>query len=640
MTRRFQTAARRALLFATLFALAATLAPSRRARGAGARTTDAAQAGFVSVELPATNEVRIENRRGGVLLEVWGENYLAVATADADGAPLPADAGSPVRLDRGDRLLNITVPPAPATRARTPAPAAPRARAKTPRRPRRRAHAARASQPAASIKASDSPRPLSSGDPTDTINLAVRVPARARVSVVTSGGRVSARGVPASLDVQSVAGDVRVELPTVGADADIMARTLDGTITVGAGVAAPSARTLRERFAARLGAGARLVRLSSVRGSISLETSAEIAEARDAAPDTRGSEARARTTNTAPAPDARPTLAGDSQPDRAKRPPVLVGAGGSPPQRPAAAPTPNAPEEVGEGDVMTVDTSVVTLNFSVVDRQSGRGLTNLIGADFRVTEDGAEQRITHFEQTSAPFDLLLLLDLSGSTAHVTDLIRASALRFVNSVRPDDRVAVVAFAAQPSVVSPLAADKSLLRTRLAQLAPPVGDTKLYDAINYSLDYLEANSPKARRRAVVLLTDGMDSSLPNVTGEGSKTDFKELRRRVEEFDGLFYAIMTDNYEEPQSPLDVQPETYDMAWDRMEELTKVAGGLYYEAEELEDVADIYGRVVEDLGTVYSISYIPINKARDGRWRAVKVRLPRRPEAVARGKSGYYAK
>ncbi|MCA1815638.1 MAG: hypothetical protein LC746_04395 [Acidobacteria bacterium] len=597
MTRRFQTAARRALLFATLFALAATLAPSRRARGAGARTTDAAQAGFVSVELPATNEVRIENRRGGVLLEVWGENYLAVATADADGAPLPADAGSPVRLDRGDRLLNITVPPAPATRARTPAPAAPRARAKTPRRPRRRAHAARASQPAASIKASDSPRPLSSGDPTDTINLAVRVPARARVSVVTSGGRVSARGVPASLDVQSVAGDVRVELPTVGADADIMARTLDGTITVGAGVAAPSARTLRERFAARLGAGARLVRLSSVRGSISLETSAEIAEARDAAPDTRGSEARARTTNTAPAPDARPTLAGDSQPDRAKRPPVLVGAGGSPPQRPAAAPTPNAPEEVGEGDVMTVDTSVVTLNFSVVDRQSGRGLTNLIGADFRVTEDGAEQRITHFEQTSAPFDLLLLLDLSGSTAHVTDLIRASALRFVNSVRPDDRVAVVAFAAQPSVVSPLAADKSLLR-------------------------------------------GMDSSLPNVTGEGSKTDFKELRRRVEEFDGLFYAIMTDNYEEPQSPLDVQPETYDMAWDRMEELTKVAGGLYYEAEELEDVADIYGRVVEDLGTVYSISYIPINKARDGRWRAVKVRLPRRPEAVARGKSGYYAK
>jgi hypothetical protein len=75
-------------------------------------------------------------------------------------------------------------------------------------------------------------------------------------------------------------------------------------------------------------------------------------------------------------------------------------------------------------------------------------------------------------------------------------------------------------------------------------------------------------------------------------------------------------------------------------MEELTKEAGGLYYEADKLEDVADIYAHVVEDLGTVYSVSYLPTNKARDGSWRSVKVRLPRRPEAVARGRSGYYAK
>ncbi len=111
-------------------------------------------------------------------------------------------------------------------------------------------------------------------------------------------------------------------------------------------------------------------------------------------------------------------------------------------------------------------------------------------------------------------------------------------------------------------------------------------------------------------------------------------------VQEFDGLFYAIATDNYEDPQSPLDVQPETYDLAWDRLEELTQTAGGLYYEADKLQDVAGIYERVVEDLGTVYSISYAPTNKARDGRWRALRVRLPRRPEAITRGRSGYYAK
>jgi VWFA-related protein len=632
----FQIPARRALLLvAVLFALASTFAPTEHARGAMSQRADAGRDNFVSVELPATNEVRIENQRGGVTLEVWNETYLAVATV-ADGAQLPADAESPVRLDRGDALLSITVPRETTPHIATPARAQTSARAASSRAAARRAQS----------------RARSASQVATSINLVVRVPAQARVQVFTSGGAVEARGLPARLEVQTVAGDVRLSLPMT-ADADIMARTLDGAIKVGAGLGADSGRTLRERFAARLGAGARLVRLSSVRGSIDLEAGAQQVALAAPESDQRAEASRSRNVQMQSAtaqsrsqvaePDARaPQLSSGAQDaNQRARPPVLVGANErDTPQRPAPTPTPNAPVEVGEDDVMTVDTSVVTLNFSVVDRKSGRGLTNLIGGDFKVSEDGVEQQITHFEQTNAPFDLLLLLDLSGSTAHVTDLIRASALRFVNTVRPDDRIAVVTFASAPRVVSPLTADKQDLRARLAQIAPPQGDTKLYDAINYSLDYLNANSPKARRRAVVLLTDGMDSALPNVTGEGSKLDYAELRRRVEEFDGLFYAVMTDNYEEPQSPLDVQPETYDLAWDRMEELTKVAGGLYYEADKLEDVADIYARVVEDLGTVYSLSYVPTNKARDGRWRTIRVRLPRRPEAIARGKSGYYAK
>ncbi|MCY0541683.1 hypothetical protein OVW21_27030, partial [Klebsiella pneumoniae] len=66
----------------------------------------------------------------------------------------------------------------------------------------------------------------------------------------------------------------------------------------------------------------------------------------------------------------------------------------------------------------------------------------------------------------------------------------------------------------------------------------------------------------------------------------------------------------------------------------------GLFYEIEKLADLAGAYERVVQDLGTVYSLSYLPANKKRDGRWRAVRVRLPRRPDAVARGRSGYFAK
>jgi Ca-activated chloride channel family protein len=564
-------------------------------------TQHAGDGDSVTLDLPANGEVRIENERGSVVLEVWNEDSLSVSYINGDAATR-AGQTSPIKLDRADNLLSITIPRVTDI-ARRAAPA------------RRTTSLRRA---AASTR---SPRE------SNAIKMIVRVPARARVSVVTENGAVEVRGAPARLDVQTVAGEVRLSLAP-STDADISARTLYGAINVGAGFGADAERTLRERFSTRLGAGTRILRLSTVRGRIALEQSAEIADARG----TNNASAPARVVETLPTPVA-------SQPGR---PPVLVGAGEGAAQNPASKPTPKpgTPIEVSDDEVLNVDTSVVTLNFSVVDRTSGRALTNLIGADFKVTENNVEQQITHFEQASAPFDLVLLLDLSGSTAHVTDLIRGSARRFVDSVRATDRVGIIAFASAPQVVAPLTSDKVALRARIEAMGVPQGDTKLYDAINYSLDYLEANSPKSRRRAVVLLTDGMDSALPNVTGEGSKLPYPELKHRVQEFDGLFYAVMTDNYEEPQSPKDVQPETYDLAWDRMEELTKEAGGLYYEADKLEDVADIYAHVVEDLGTVYSVSYLPTNKARDGSWRSVKVRLPRRPEAIARGRSGYYAK
>jgi hypothetical protein len=74
-------------------------------------------------------------------------------------------------------------------------------------------------------------------------------------------------------------------------------------------------------------------------------------------------------------------------------------------------------------------------------------------------------------------------------------------------------------------------------------------------------------------------------------------------------------------------------------MKELAEAGGGLFYEVEKLEDLAGAYERVVADLGTVYSLSYRPTHKERDGRWRAIRLRLPRHPSAVARGKRGYNA-
>jgi VWFA-related protein len=137
----------------------------------------------------------------------------------------------------------------------------------------------------------------------------------------------------------------------------------------------------------------------------------------------------------------------------------------------------------------------------------------------------------------------------------------------------------------------------------------------------------------------MSDGLDSTLPNVTGTGSTASYDDVRSRVQEFDGVVYAIWTNTEYEAFSPDDIQPETFDLAHDRLEEFAAAGGGAFYEVEKLEDLAGAYERVVADLGTVYSLSYSPTNKQRDGRWRAIRVRLPRLTDAVARGKRGYFA-
>jgi VWFA-related protein len=137
---------------------------------------------------------------------------------------------------------------------------------------------------------------------------------------------------------------------------------------------------------------------------------------------------------------------------------------------------------------------------------------------------------------------------------------------------------------------------------------------------------------------MMSDGLDSTMPNVTGEGSVLDYKEVLSRVREFDGVVYTLWLDTTYEPLSDLDIQDETFDLAYDRMKELSEAGGGLFYEVEKLEDLADAYERVVADLGTVYSLSYRPTNKERNGKWRAIRVAVER-AGAVARGKRGYYA-
>jgi Ca-activated chloride channel homolog len=526
----------------------------------------------VRVDLPANSALRVENWRGGVSIEVWGEKNVSV-TATINGAP---SKSTPVIIERTEKLLKISV-------ARQ--------------------------------------RP---GTPPARVDLLVRLPERARAEIVTSSGEIDVRGLPVELKARTIKGDIRAEISTDG-DADITAETMSGRIDSSA-IASTSANTSDRLFHTTLGQGRNTLRLRSERGRITLAPAASQLEAIN--------ETALSENDTASQPGGPPIS------ERVRRPPQLVGAD----SRGTGAGTPatpfSTPEEVDEGDIVRVDTELVTVNMSVIDRGTNRGLTGLSERDFKVYEDGVEQRIAHFNSAAAPFNLMLLIDLSSSTQDVVDVIREAALHFVNAARPSDRIGIITFGSVNVVVSPLTNDREALRRSINSIDKHQGSTNLYDALNFTMDELQKNSRDSRRNAIVLMSDGLDSTMPNVPGDGSRLDYNELLGRVRELDGVLYSLWlnTETEYSSLSVLDIQPETFDLAHDRMKELAEAGGGIFYEVEALEDLAGAYERVVADLGTVYSIGYRPTNRLRNGKWRAIRVAVAR-PNAVARGKRGYYA-
>jgi VWFA-related protein len=418
-----------------------------------------------------------------------------------------------------------------------------------------------------------------------------------------------------------MSGEVRVDVPG-GSNATVVAESKTGSVTSSVDSLSVD-QTQRPQLRGRLGSGANSVRIFSEAGNVTLAPRAETAVA----------------VNPNGPPNRRVGDLPRTPPPRRDQPPEMVGneenkPGAGTPARPS-----NTPEEVSEDDVIRVDTELVSVNVSVVDRGTNHGVNDLTKEDFRLYENNAAQQILHFESSSAPFNLVLLIDLSGSTTKVVELIKSAALHFVDAARPFDRIGIITFAGGQVVVSPLTTDHGLLHDRINAIQKPDGSTKLYDSLSFAMDEVFRESKDSRRNAIVVISDGLDSVMPNVTGDGSTLSYQELIRQAREFDGVIYSIWTDTQAyEPLSPGDIQQETFDLAHDQMKEIADVGGGAFYECFKLQDLAGAYDRVVADLGTLYTLSYRPSKRVRDGSWRAIRVSV-NRPNAVARGKRGYYA-
>ena len=291
-------------------------------------------------------------------------------------------------------------------------------------------------------------------------------------------------------------------------------------------------------------------------------------------------------------------------------------------------------------ETIRIDSDLVDLKVSVLGFTPNNPAPLLEPKDFVVLEDGVPQEIKFFEAADAPFDLVLLLDLSGSNSKNLKMIRNSAKRFVEAARDVDRIALVTFTDQPALYSSFTLDRKRLKKSIEQMDEAIGGTNFWDSFDWVLKDLVGHKDGTRRNAVVVMTDGIDNALPDVPGPGSNLPFDRLLENIRNSESIIFPIYLDTEEENVKRYHVPRAAYAQAREQLGQIATVCGTSLYRAAKLKDLDSVYAQVVRDLTTVYSIGYRPSNKSLDGKWRAVEVQLVDRPELFARTKRGYYAK
>jgi VWFA-related protein len=291
-------------------------------------------------------------------------------------------------------------------------------------------------------------------------------------------------------------------------------------------------------------------------------------------------------------------------------------------------------------ETIRIDADLVDLKVSVLGLSSDADAALLEQKDFQVLEDGTPQEITFFAAADTPFDLVLLLDVSGSTSGKLKMIRRSAKRFVDAARPIDRIAIATFTDQPFLLSKFTLDRRQLKKDIDQIDDAFGGTNFWDSLNYVMKELVPQNEGSRRTAIVVMTDGVDNAIPDVKGPGSQLPFEDLLTNIRNSEGLVFPIYLDTEKEDVQKFKVPRAAYATARGQLAQIASASGTTMYQAAKLEDLDRLYAQVIRDLSRVYSIGYRPSNRTLDGNWRNVEVQLIGRPNLQARTKRGYFAK
>ncbi|HXS02122.1 MAG TPA: VWA domain-containing protein [Pyrinomonadaceae bacterium] len=317
-------------------------------------------------------------------------------------------------------------------------------------------------------------------------------------------------------------------------------------------------------------------------------------------------------------------------------------------------------EEVGEGDVVRIDTNLVTVPVSVLDRE-GRFISDLRREQFNVFENGVEQKLAYFEPTEKPFTVALLLDTSGSTFFHLWEIKEAAINFAKQLRPQDRVLVVTFDRLVMLLTEATNDLNVVTEVIQRNAITGFSTRLYDALDL---VIKARLNKIDgRKAIVLFTDGVDTGSYQATYESTV-------REVEELDALIYPIQYDttDFVDAQTRTNTTIETttikgrnfpprsssrvtygtpkasgpgtsigdYKLADQYLHKLATKTGGQLYVANDRTQLSEAFSKIAEELRHQYSLGYYPQTTLQSGERREIKVRVDQ-PNVAVRARDSY---
>src|SRR5215217_9254813 len=261
-----------------------------------------------------------------------------------------------------------------------------------------------------------------------------------------------------------------------------------------------------------------------------------------------------------------------------------------------------------DDDVIRTDTNLVVLNITVTDK-AGQYVKGLKASDFKVYEDGVEVQpnmISGFSLQEAPYAAVVLLDSSGSMEARFSLARSAAIRFLDGLRPEDVAAVYRFDSKVERVQEFSGGRDLAPTAYAIRAK--GMTTLHDAIVEAAKKL-AERPEVRK-AIVVLSDGMDTF--------SKASSDKAVESALAIGASIYAV-------DMSSLEVAGSTRRQSAASLKGFAEKTGGRFIETPGGPALRDAFTGIADELGQQYTISYRPVNTKRDGKWRALEVKVQR---------------